>query len=103
MLLFRGEAAPAMISTLENVSDIGIATGLCLGPPARAGVRSKRGAVQAYPQVCAWTLRPGPVCGQDGEQFSEQHRAVASWISGSSKSWPERSSGAGTLDHMSVF
>src|ERR1700682_4418184 len=29
----------------ENVSDIGVCLGLCLGPPANAGVRSKRGAV----------------------------------------------------------
>jgi hypothetical protein len=33
-------------STFENVSDIGVCLGLCLGPPANAGVRSKRGAVQ---------------------------------------------------------
>jgi hypothetical protein len=35
-----------MISMRENVSDIGITPGLCLGLPAMAGVRSKRGAVQ---------------------------------------------------------
>jgi hypothetical protein len=28
------------------VSDIGVYLGLCLGPPATAGVRSKRGALQ---------------------------------------------------------
>src|SRR5690242_13341944 len=42
----RRRATPVMTSTRENVSDIGIVPGLCLGPPARAGVRSKRGAVQ---------------------------------------------------------
>jgi hypothetical protein len=29
----------------ENVSDIDVSLGLCLAPPAKAGVRSKRGAV----------------------------------------------------------
>jgi hypothetical protein len=33
-------------STFEKVSDIGVSLGLCLGPPADAGVRSKRGALQ---------------------------------------------------------
>jgi hypothetical protein len=33
-------------STFENASDIGASPGLCLGPPAKTGVRSKRGAVQ---------------------------------------------------------
>jgi hypothetical protein len=33
-------------STFENVSDIGVCLGLSLGPPAIAGIRSKRGAVQ---------------------------------------------------------
>jgi hypothetical protein len=32
-------------STFENVSDIGVYLGLCLGPPAKAAVRSKQGAV----------------------------------------------------------
>jgi hypothetical protein len=36
---------PVITSTFENVSDIGVCLGLCLGPPANAGVRSKRGAV----------------------------------------------------------
>ena len=31
---------------LRNVSDIGVCLGLCLAPPANAGVRSKRGAAQ---------------------------------------------------------
>src|ERR1700731_332404 len=39
-------ATPVMTSTFENVSDIGLCLGLCLAPPANAGVRSKRGAVQ---------------------------------------------------------
>jgi hypothetical protein len=37
----RRRAAPVMISMRENVSDIGITPGLCLGLPAMAGVRSK--------------------------------------------------------------
>jgi hypothetical protein len=41
----RRRATPVMISTRENVSDIGIAPGLRLGSPAKADVRSKRGAV----------------------------------------------------------
>src|ERR1051325_1815279 len=42
----RLRATPVITSTFENVSDIGIRLGLSLGPPAKAGVRSKRGAVQ---------------------------------------------------------
>src|SRR5437762_6475592 len=42
----RRRATPVMTSTFENVSDIGVCLGLYLGPPAKAGVRSKRGAVQ---------------------------------------------------------
>jgi hypothetical protein len=42
---FEWSIIPVMTSTRENVSDIGIAPGLSLGPPVRAGVRSKRGAV----------------------------------------------------------
>src|SRR6266581_7945392 len=41
----RLRAPPAITSTLENVSDIGTCLGLSLGPPASAGVRSKRGAL----------------------------------------------------------
>src|SRR6201992_1544692 len=49
----RRRATPVMTSTFENVSDIGVCLGLCLAPPANAGVRSKRGAVHAYhPDVC---------------------------------------------------
>src|SRR5690242_17654250 len=42
----RLRATPVITSTFENVSDIGTCLGLSLGPPAKAGVRSKRGAVQ---------------------------------------------------------
>src|SRR5262249_21064847 len=42
----RRRATPVITSTFENVSDIGVCLGLSLGPPAKAGVRSKRGAVQ---------------------------------------------------------
>src|SRR2546423_8660904 len=41
----RRRATPVITSTFENVSDIGVCPGLCLGPPAKAGVRLKRGAV----------------------------------------------------------
>src|SRR5881392_3011019 len=44
----RRRATPVMTSTFENVSDIGVCLGLYLGPPAKAGVRSKRGAVQQF-------------------------------------------------------
>src|SRR5436190_9045011 len=43
----RRRATPVITSTFENVSDIGVCLGLYLGPPAKAGVRSKRAAVQA--------------------------------------------------------
>src|SRR6516162_32896 len=42
----RRRATPVMTSIFENVSDIGVCLGLCLAPPANAGVRSKQGAVQ---------------------------------------------------------
>src|SRR5204863_2798913 len=41
----RRRATPVITSTFENMSDIGVCLGLYLGPPAKAGVRSKRGAV----------------------------------------------------------
>src|SRR4051794_27275120 len=41
----RRRATPLITSTFEKVSDIGVSLGLCLGPPAKAGVRSKRGAL----------------------------------------------------------
>ena len=34
----RRRATPVITSTFENVSDIGVCLGLCLGPPAIAGV-----------------------------------------------------------------
>src|SRR5262249_49270147 len=43
----RLRATPVITSTFENASDIGVSLGLCLGPPAIARVRSKRGALQA--------------------------------------------------------
>src|ERR1700704_2609431 len=43
----RLRATPLITSTFENVSDIGVFLGLSLGPPASAGVRSKRGALHA--------------------------------------------------------
>src|SRR6266851_10057545 len=42
----RLPATPVITSTFENVSDISVCLGLSLGPPAIAGVRSKRGALQ---------------------------------------------------------
>src|SRR4029077_12092554 len=51
----RRRATPVMTSTFENVSDIGVRLGLCLAPPANAGVRSKRGAVHlATSDDVAW-------------------------------------------------
>ena len=41
----RRRATPVITSTFENVSDIGLSLGQCLGSWARARVRSKRGAV----------------------------------------------------------
>src|SRR5947208_14804808 len=53
----RLRATPLITSTLENVSDIGTCLGLSLGPPASAGVRSKRGALHAPARVLhsGWT------------------------------------------------
>src|SRR5213075_702216 len=47
----RRRATPVMTSTFENVSDIGVCLGLYLGPPAKAGVRSKQGAVHQHPAI----------------------------------------------------
>src|SRR5438309_6797513 len=47
----RRRATPVMTSTFENVSDIGVCLGLYLGPPAKAGVRSKQGAVHGAVKV----------------------------------------------------
>jgi hypothetical protein len=41
----RRRAMPGMTSTRENVSDIGVTPGLCLGPQA-APVSGRNGAVQ---------------------------------------------------------
>jgi hypothetical protein len=49
----RRRATPVMTSTFENVSDIGVCLGLCLAPPANAGVRLKGGAVQSAPRLLA--------------------------------------------------
>src|SRR5580692_6966180 len=57
----RRRATPVITSTFENVSDIGVYLGLCLGPPAKAGVRSKQGAVQTM----TVTLTPGSTCRLD--------------------------------------
>src|SRR4029079_19699073 len=46
----RRRATPVMTSTFENVSDIGGCLGLCLVPPANAGVRSKQGAAHRRPR-----------------------------------------------------
>src|SRR5215468_1131550 len=54
----RLRATPVITSTFENVSDIGTCLGLSLGPPAKAGVRSKRGAVQPQPSVPTTTNAP---------------------------------------------
>src|SRR5205823_3813078 len=43
----RRLATPVITSTFENVSDIGVCPGLCLGPPAKAGVRLKTGCSSA--------------------------------------------------------
>src|SRR5437763_10283772 len=58
----RRRATPVITSTFENVSDIGVCLGLYLGPPAKAGVRSKRGAVQALTLAHDPRLAP-PVAG----------------------------------------
>src|ERR1700733_12462539 len=54
----RRRATPVMTSTFENVSDIGVCLGLCLAPPANAGVRSKRGAVQTGKTTEAFGSNP---------------------------------------------
>src|SRR5262249_53263334 len=49
----RLRATPVIASTFENASDIGVSLGLCLGPPAIARVRPKRGAlhIRVEPQL----------------------------------------------------
>jgi hypothetical protein len=53
----RRRATPVITSTFENVSDIGVCLGLSLGPPAIAGVRSKRGALHTSRKVRKFTSR----------------------------------------------
>src|ERR1700682_2143166 len=53
----RRRAMPVITSTFENVSDIGVCLGLCLGPPANAGVRSKRGAVHEDNELSLMLLK----------------------------------------------
>src|SRR5438874_1714029 len=55
----RRRATPVITSTFENVSDIGVCLGLYLGPPAKAGVRSKRGAVHCPVAVVICSALPG--------------------------------------------
>src|SRR5207244_1025526 len=73
----RLRATPVITSTLENVSDIGTCLGLSLGPPASAGVRSKRGALHVRGH--AFRLGSGI-----GHGFSTPGRArwVANTVSG---------------------
>ncbi len=52
----RLRATPVITSTFENVSDIGVCLGSSLGPPAKADVRSKQGAVQR-PTPIAFGIR----------------------------------------------
>src|SRR5438034_2751274 len=61
----RRRATPVMTSTFENVSDIGVCLGLYLGPPAKAGVRSKQGAVQVRRPLM---LGVGGACGPQSER-----------------------------------
>src|SRR5262249_681431 len=43
----RRRATPVITSTFENMSDIGVSLGLCLGPQAIVRVRLKRGALRS--------------------------------------------------------
>src|SRR5437588_6360599 len=67
----RRRATPVITSTFENVSDIGVCLGLYLGPPAKAGVRSKRGAVQP----CQGRAPYGPQLSEGARRRSDQCRA----------------------------
>src|SRR5205809_7092825 len=71
----RRRATPVMTSTFENVSDIGVCLGLYLGPPAKAGVRSKRGAVhkgQIVLRTAAGSALGGGVsCNPSTKQFEQ--------------------------------
>jgi hypothetical protein len=58
-----------MISMRENVSDIGITPGLCLGLPAMAGVRSKTGFSSPRAEVIS----------KQGER--DRHRTTAKGVS----------------------
>src|SRR5207302_183494 len=75
----RRRATPVITSTFENVSDIGVCLGLYLGPPAKAGVRSKRGAVHVswrhqsnrVPQLSQF---PGPMMRGTASLHADQAR-----------------------------
>src|SRR5580700_7460003 len=64
----RRRATPVITSTFENVSDIGVYLGLCLGPPAKAGVRSKQGAV--HEQTRKASLCAAPCTRNGGDRSS---------------------------------
>src|SRR5437879_8452354 len=64
----RLRATPVITSTLENVSDIGVCLGLSLGPPASAGVRSKRGALHLARQQAEHAERRHAAPGQQSER-----------------------------------
>src|SRR5271167_484284 len=67
----RLRATPVITSTFENVSDIGVYLGLCLGPPAKAGVRSKQGALQIVAK-----LRQVDVLTSQGQGVAEAIRSI---------------------------
>src|ERR1700746_1437793 len=96
----RRRATPVMTSIFENVSDISVCLGLCLAPPANAGVRSKQGAVQQaktgtiYPEERTRTDRNGSEpsnCIGDRRQIQDVRQD--DWAEGQSarnfdKRWP---------------
>src|SRR5438309_1772976 len=74
----RRRATPVITSTFENVSDIGVCPGLCLGPPAKAGVRLKRGAVHDRTgQAALDDIVGASDAAAAPEQSSQRHRAIA--------------------------
>src|SRR5271168_4161120 len=75
----RRRATPVITSTFENVSDIGVCLGLSLGPPAIAGVRSKRGAVQESTAKLRRTSNHIMISNRDGcdRKRGQRFRSIA--------------------------
>src|SRR6266851_1707873 len=76
----RRRATPVITSTFENVSDVGVCLGLSLGPPASAGVRSKRGALHLLDDSTSLRRPSRPPDEWPKWAASEALRRASQWV-----------------------